>query len=80
MELEREQHSHTGTRVHVSSGPRGDKSAGDPVDGVSESWVLQARTDAGGSARASTQIHPGCGASVGASGRGAPDCVDARIR
>lgn len=80
MELEREQHSHTGARVHISSGPRGDESARDPVDGVPESRILQARADAGRSARTSTQIHPGCGASVGTSGCGTSDRMDACIR
>lgn len=80
MESGRKRYSHTGASVSISFGDGGDQGARDTKDGMLEPWLMQARAYAGGSARASAQVHPGCSASPGNSGRGASHCVDACLR
>lgn len=79
MEPGRERNTHTGTSVPVPLGDGGDQPARNPADGVLEPRLLQARAHAGGSARASAQVHPDCRASSGTPGHGASECVDARL-
>lgn len=80
MESGRKRYSHTGAGVSVSFGDGGDQDTRDSKDGMLEPRLMQACAHAGGGARASAQVHPGCGASPGTSGYGASHCVDACLR